>query len=79
MTLRSRIKRITPWPLHYLYRKIYYLPQDLPAALGFLLHGTKSPTTLGERFILIRTFYEISYFVDCPHTKTSSSRSHGAS
>ncbi len=69
MTIRSRIKRITPWPLHYLYRKIYYLPQDVPAALGFLFHKTKSSTTFGERLSLIKNFYAISYYVDCPHTE----------
>jgi O-methyltransferase len=69
MTLRSRIKRITPWPLHYLYRKIYYFPQDFPAAMGFVFHSTKSPTTFGERVRLIKKFYAISYYVDCPHTE----------
>ena len=69
MTLRSRIKRITPWPLHYLYRKIYYLPQDVPAALGFIFHGTKSPTTFHDRVRLVKKFYAISYYVDCPHTE----------
>ncbi len=69
MTLRSRIKRLTPWPLHYLYRKIYYFPQDFPAAMGFLFHATKSTTTFGERFRLVKKFYAISYYVDCPHTE----------
>ncbi len=69
MTIRSRIKRITPWPLHYLYRKIYYLPKDIPAAFGFLFHKTKSPTKFGERLGLIKKFYLISYYVDCPHTE----------
>lgn len=69
MTLRSRIKRMTPWPLHYLYRKIYYFPQDFPAAMGFIFHATKSPTTFGERFRLVKKFYAISYYVDCPHTE----------
>ena len=68
MTLRSRIKRLTPWPLHYLYRKIYYFPQDFPAAMGFLFHATKSPTTFGERFRLVKKFYAISYYVDLTHT-----------
>ena len=69
MTIRGRFKRITPWPLHYLYRKIYYLPQDFPAAMGLLLHKTKSPTTFGQRFRLVKKFYAISYHVDCPHTE----------
>jgi len=69
MTLRSRIKRMTPWPLHYAYRKIYYFPQDFPATMGFLFHTTKSPTTFGARFRLIKKFYAISYYVDCPHTE----------
>ncbi|HUZ93272.1 MAG TPA: TylF/MycF/NovP-related O-methyltransferase [Candidatus Paceibacterota bacterium] len=69
MTLRSRIKRITPWPLHYLYRKLYYFPKDVSAATGFLFHPTKSPTTFGERLSLIGAFYAISYYVDCPHTE----------
>jgi len=69
MTLRSRIKRMTPWPIHYLYRKIYYFPQDFPAAMGLLFHKTKSRTTFAERARLIRKFYAISYYVDCPHTE----------
>ena len=69
MTLRSRIKRITPWPLHYLYRKIYYFPQDFPAAMGFIFHKTHSPTTFGQRVRLVKKFYTISYRVDCPHTE----------
>jgi len=69
MSLRHTIKTHTPWPLHYIYRKLYYAPQDIPAALGFLFHGTKSPTTFGERLRLIGAFYKISYFVDCPHTE----------
>lgn len=69
MTLRSTLKKHTPWPLHYIYRKIYYLPKDLPAALGFLVHATKSPTTFSSRFALICKFYAISYYVDCPHTE----------
>jgi hypothetical protein len=69
MSLRHTIKTHTPWPLHYIYRKIYYAPQDVPAALGFLFHSTKSPTTFAERLRLIGAFYKISYFVDCPHTE----------
>jgi O-methyltransferase len=69
MSLRSKIKRRLPWWAHYLYRKIYYLPQDLPAALGFVFHGTRSPTAFGARAALIGKFYKISYYVDCPHTE----------
>jgi O-methyltransferase len=69
MNLRSTIKRYTPWPLHYLYRKVYYAPQDIPAIVGFVFHGTKSPTTFGERLRLVGRFYSISYHVDCPHTE----------
>lgn len=69
MNLRSRIKRYVPWPLHYLYRKVYYAPQDIPAAVGFVFHPTTSPTTLGERLRLVGKFYSISYYVDCPHTE----------
>jgi len=69
MTLRSRIKKHTPWPLHYLYRKLYYFPKDAPAAFDFLFHATKSPTTFRERLRLIWMFYVISYKVDCPHTE----------
>ncbi|OYV28144.1 MAG: hypothetical protein B7W98_00150 [Parcubacteria group bacterium 20-58-5] len=69
MHLRSRIKRYVPWPLHYLYRKLYYAPQDLPAIAGFLFHTTASPTTFGERLRLVGAFYRISYRVDCPHTE----------
>ena len=69
MNLRSRIKRILPWPLHYLYLKLYYLPKDLPATFGFIFHSTESPTTFGERVALVFAFYKISYFVDCPHTE----------
>lgn len=60
---------MTPWPLHYLYRKAYYAPQDIPAAVGFIFHQTKSPTTLGQRVRLVGAFYRISYRVDCPHTE----------
>ena len=69
MSLRSSIKRHTPWPLHYLYRKIYYAPKDLGAAAGLLFHRTKSPTAFGARLGLIWAFYTISYFIDCPHTE----------
>ncbi|HVM76753.1 MAG TPA: TylF/MycF/NovP-related O-methyltransferase [Candidatus Paceibacterota bacterium] len=69
MSLRSRIKRITPWPLHYLYRKLYYSPQDVPAAFGFIFHGTRSKTSFVDRVIFVFQCYKISYFVDCPHTE----------
>ncbi len=69
MTLRTSIKRHTPWIFLYIYRKIYYFPKDVPAALGFLFHSTASPTTFFARLSLIRKFYLISYTVDCPHTE----------
>jgi len=69
MSLRSTIKKHTPWPLHYIYLKLYYAPKDIPAIAGFLFHGTKTPTTFAERWRLIAAFYKISYFVDCPHTE----------
>jgi hypothetical protein len=71
MSLRSTIKKhvALPWPLLYIYRKIYYAPKDTPAALGFIFHGTKSPTTFGMRVALVLKFYKISYYVDCPHTE----------
>src|ERR1700688_2955457 len=69
MTLRSKIKRYLPWTFLYIYRKVYYLPKDVPAALGFLFQGTKSPTTAYDRLALIGMFYLISYRVDCPHTE----------
>lgn len=69
MSLRHNIKKITPWPIHYLYRKVYYFPLDLKAALKLLCRGTKTKTTFGERWALIRRFYVISYKVDCPHTE----------
>jgi O-methyltransferase len=69
MSLRSTIKKHTPWPLHYLYRKIYYFPQDAGAAIDFIFHSTKSPTSFGTRFGLVARFYKISYYVDCPHTE----------
>lgn len=69
MSLRSAIKRRTPWPLLYLYRKLYYAPKDLPAAARFLFHGTAAPTSFGARLRLIGAFYRISYRVDCPHTE----------
>lgn len=69
MTFRSWIKRHVPWWAHYCYRKIYYAPKDIPAALGFIFHGTKSPTTLRQRLWLVWRFYAISYVVDCPHTE----------
>ena len=71
MSLRSTIKKhvALPWPLLYIYRKVYYAPKDIPAALGFIFSGTKSPTTFGTRLVLVSRFYKISYFVDCPHTE----------
>jgi O-methyltransferase len=69
MSLRSTIKKHTPWPLHYAYRKLYYAPKDIPAALDLLFHTTKSPTSFGARLALIGAFYKISYHVDCPHTE----------
>jgi O-methyltransferase len=69
MSLRSTVKKHTPWPLHYIYLKLYYAPQDVPAIAGFLFHGTKSPTSFGQRLALIGSFYKISYYVDCPHTE----------
>lgn len=71
MSLRSTIKKhvALPWPLLYIYRKIYYAPKDVPAALGFIFSGTKSPTTFGARLALVLKFYKISYYVDCPHTE----------
>jgi len=67
MSIKSKLKN--NWPLLYIYRKVYYLPKDVPAALDFLFHQTKSPTTFGQRFNLILQFYKISYFVNCPHTE----------
>ncbi len=58
-----------PWPLLYTYRKVYYAPKDIPATVGFIFSGTKSPTTFGQRLALVCKFYKISYFVDCPHTE----------
>ncbi len=69
MSLRSKIKRITPWPLHYLYLKLYYFPQDFPAAMGFIFHGTRTTTSFGDRVSLMWSFYKISYYVDSPHTE----------
>jgi len=71
MSLRSTIKKhiALPWPVLYIYRKVYYAPKDIPAALGFMLRGTKSPTSFGARAALILKFYKISYYVDCPHTE----------
>jgi O-methyltransferase len=71
MSVRSTIKKHVgvPWPVLYIYRKVYYAPKDIPAAFGFLFHPTKSPTTFGRRFSLILNFYKISYYVDCPHTE----------
>jgi O-methyltransferase len=71
MSLRSTIKKhvALPWPLLYIYRKIYYAPKDISAAFGFIFNGTKSPTTFGVRLALVLKFYKISYYVDCPHTE----------
>jgi O-methyltransferase len=67
MSLRERLK--SKWPLLYIYRKLYYAPKDVPAALGFIFHAAKSPTTFGSRLAMVCTFYKISYYVDCPHTE----------
>ena len=71
MSLRSTIKKhvALPWPLLYIYRKVYYAPKDIPAMFGFIFHGTKSPTTFDSRLALVLKFYKISYYVDCPHTE----------
>lgn len=58
-----------PWFALYTYRKLYYLPKDLSVAFDFLCSGTTSPTTFSDRLRLIRAFYTISYYVDCPHTE----------
>lgn len=67
MSLRSYLK--SKWPLLYIYRKIYYAPKDVPAALGFIFSGTKSGASFGARLSLVMKFYKISYYVDCPHTE----------
>jgi O-methyltransferase len=67
MSLKQAIKK--NWTLLYIWRKIYYAPKDIPAAVAFLLHTTASPTTFYERLNLIFTFYNISYRVNCPHTE----------
>jgi O-methyltransferase len=71
MSLRSTIKKTIPipWPLLYVYRKVYYFPKDATAVCGFIFHRTKSPTTFGQRLALVWRFYVISYKVDCPHTE----------
>ncbi len=71
MSLRSTIKKYVgvPWPVLYIYRKLYYAPKDIPAAFGFIFHSTKSPTSFWSRGLLVKKFYRISYFVDCPHTE----------
>ncbi len=69
MSLRHNLKKHLPWPLLYLYRKVYYFPLDLKAAVKLLCHGTKTKTTFGGRWMLVRKFYLISYRVDCPHTE----------
>ncbi len=69
MSLRSKIKKGLPWPLLYLYRKVYYFPKDAKAAIRLLFHRTKTKTTFGERWDLIKKFYFVSYKVDCPHTE----------
>jgi hypothetical protein len=69
MSIRSKVKKYSPWILLYIYRKIYYFPKDAPAALKFLFSGTASPTTFLSRLSLIFHFYFISYKVDCPHTE----------
>ena len=71
MSVRSTIKKHVgiPWSVLYIYRKFYYAPKDIPAALVFLFNATKSPTTFSQRLGLIGNFYKISYFVDCPHTE----------
>ncbi|MCL4405500.1 MAG: TylF/MycF family methyltransferase [Patescibacteria group bacterium] len=69
MTFRGQVKRHVPWFVHYLYRKFYYAPLDVPAALGLVFHSTKSPTRFFDRLKLVISFYKISYYVDCPHTE----------
>ena len=69
MSIRSSVKNHTPWPLHYIYRKLYYAPKDIPVAFGFIFSKTKMPTTFSERAGLVARFYWISYRVDSPHTE----------
>ncbi len=69
MSLRHKIKNRLPWSLLYLYRKVYYFPLDVRAALKLVCHNTKTQTTIGERWGLVWRFYLISYKVDCPHTE----------
>src|SRR5271167_1937894 len=71
MSVQSTIKKHVslPWPVLYIYRKVYYAPKDIPAACGLLFHDTKSPTSFWERLHFIYRSYSISYHVDCPHTE----------
>ncbi len=67
--MRSKIKRHLPWPVLYTYRKIYYFPEDFVAAVRFLFGRLETKTTLRERWCTVKSFYAISYRVDCPHTE----------
>ncbi len=70
MSLRNAIKKRTPWPLHYLYLKLYYFPKDAVAAWRLLSRRPAAPdASFAARLRLIGAFYRISYFVDCPHTE----------
>src|SRR5580658_10150319 len=69
MNIRTKIKKHLPWPALYLYRKIYYFPKDISAAIALVGHSTVTPTTFGQRLHLVLAFYRISYGVDCPHTE----------
>jgi O-methyltransferase len=71
MSVRSTIKKSVaiPWPVLYIYRKVYYAPKDIPAVWNFIFNSTKSPTTFSKRLGLVLNFYKISYYVDCPHTE----------
>ncbi len=67
MTIRSSLKKVTPWPILYLYRKLRSLPEDFPAIILFLTHPTRISTTVPQRLGLILKFYRISYSIECPH------------
>ncbi len=65
--LKSKLKSHVPWFIHYTYRKLRALPEDLPVILPFLFRNTKTPTRFAERLGLVYQCYRISYSVDCPH------------
>ncbi len=76
--IKSKLKSYAPWFVHYAYRKLRALPEDLPVILPFLFKNTKTSTRFTDRLGLVYQCYRISYSIDCPHMENEIVRVMGA-